>query len=180
MDDVRPTLGVKRLEALSDQDLSDLCEATEGAILDGGGFGWVKPPPRDTLERYWRGVLLVPERELHVALLGGTICGSGQLYRNPKNNEAQGFACQLTSAFVAPWARGHGLARMLTESIEASACAKGFRLLNLDVRDTQCAAIALYESMGFVRWGHHPHYAMVDGSEIGGRYYYKLLDQPPK
>ena len=28
-----------------------------------GSAGW-KPPPRDVMERYWKGVLLVPEREL--------------------------------------------------------------------------------------------------------------------
>ena len=176
MDDVPPKLDVARLAELSDQDLSDLCEATEGAILDGGGFGWVKPPPRETLERYWRGVLLVPERDLFVARLNGAICGSAQLYRHPRNNEAQAFACQLSSAFIAPWARGHGLARLLIEATEGAARAKGFRTLNLDVRDSQHAAIALYESMGFIKWGHHPFYALIDGKEVGGGFYYKRLD----
>src|SRR5256885_5362883 len=26
------------------------------------GFGWLKPPPGQVLENYWKGVLLVPER----------------------------------------------------------------------------------------------------------------------
>lgn len=180
MDDANPKREVGRIDDLSDQDLSDLCEATEGAVLDGGGFGWVKPPPRDTLERYWRGVLVVPERELFIARLNGSICGAAQLYRFPRNNEAQAFSCQLTGAFIAPWARGYGLARMVVEAIEGAARARGFRLLNLDVRDTQTAAIALYESMGFVKWGHHPFYALIDGKEIGGGFYYKRLDTPEK
>ena len=41
------------------------------AIIDGGGFGWVNAPGRLALETYFRGVLLVPERELFVARLNG-------------------------------------------------------------------------------------------------------------
>ncbi len=41
------------IEDLSDLDLADLCDATEAAIIDGGGFGWLTPPSRHVLERYW-------------------------------------------------------------------------------------------------------------------------------
>ena len=54
---------VERLTQYSGTDLDDLCEATESAILEGGGFGWLKVPPRQVLENYWKGVLLVPERQ---------------------------------------------------------------------------------------------------------------------
>jgi len=43
------------------------------------------------------------------------------------------------------------------------------------VRETQGAAIALYESMGFVRWGTHPRYAKVEGKLVAGLYYWKDL-----
>ena len=36
---------IEPLEEVSDDDLEDLCDAAESAILDGGGFGWLKPPP---------------------------------------------------------------------------------------------------------------------------------------
>ena len=42
------TLGkvwVEHLTQYSGTDLDDLCEATESAIVEGGGFGWLKPPP---------------------------------------------------------------------------------------------------------------------------------------
>ena len=35
---------VERLTRYSGTDLDDLCEATESAIVEGGGFGWLKPP----------------------------------------------------------------------------------------------------------------------------------------
>ena len=55
---------VDRLTKFSGTDLDDLCEATESAIAEGGGFGWLTPPPRQVLENYWKGVLLVPDRRL--------------------------------------------------------------------------------------------------------------------
>ncbi|HYG84720.1 MAG TPA: GNAT family N-acetyltransferase [Azospirillum sp.] len=170
------TVSVDRIdEKLRPADLDDLCDAADAAIRDGGGFGWVEPPPREVMERYWRGVLIVPDRFLFVARLDGVIAGSAQLVRPPRNNEAQAHACQLTTAFVAPWARGHKLARSLTLAVEHEARAMGFGILNLDVRETQQAAIAMYESLGFRRWGTHPYYARVGGRFVAGHYYFKDL-----
>jgi ribosomal protein S18 acetylase RimI-like enzyme len=173
-----PLLAVERVSRFSDEDLHDLCEAADAAIIDGGGFGWVAPPGRVSLERYFKGVLLVPERELFCARLEGRMVGSAQLVRPPKNNEAQAFAASLMHSFIAPYARGHGLARVLTQRVEEGARALGYHLLNLDVRETQHAAIALYESMGYIRWGVHPSYARVAGKTIRGVYYCKVLKTP--
>ena len=166
---------VEHVQELDDDDLAALCEATDAAIIEGGGFGWVNPPGRRALESYYRGILLVPERELLVARMDGIIVGSAHLVKPPRNNEAQAFAAQLMHAFVAPYARGHGLARMLTEGVEIRARELGYHVLNLDVRETQTAAIALYEAAGFVRWGTHPAYARVKGMVIQGHYYCKRL-----
>ncbi len=170
-----PDTSVERLEKFAGTDLGDLCDATETAILAGGGFGWLRPPPRDVLERYWRGTLLVPERVVLAARIDGVIAGSVQLVRPPRNNEAQAFAATLTTHFVAPWARGHGLARTLAVEAEEAARAAGFRFLFLDVRETQTAAIELYESLKYERWGVNPNYAMVDRRMVAGYYYSKRL-----
>jgi RimJ/RimL family protein N-acetyltransferase len=77
--------------------------------------------------------------------------------------------------FVAPYARGHGLARLILQCAEEHARGLGFHVLNLDVRATQTGAIALYEQLGFVRWGTHPAYARVKGATVQGHYYYKSL-----
>jgi len=170
------TLTVERAEALDDADLADLCEATDAAIIEGGGFGWVDPQGREALTRHFRGVLLVPACELFIAKLDGVPVGSAQLLRPPRNNEAQSFSAQLTHAYIAPYARGHGLARLLVKRVEERAAALGHRVLNLDVRDTQTTAITLFEAMGYTRWGTHPAYARVRGQTVAGHYYYKLLE----
>jgi ribosomal protein S18 acetylase RimI-like enzyme len=120
-------------------------------------------------------VLLVPERALFVGRLDGVVVGSAQLVRPPRNNEAQAFSAHLTSAFVAPGARGYGLARGLVAAVDQHARSSGIELLNCDIRETQAAAIKLYETCGYVRWGMHPAYAKVEGRIIIGYYYMKRL-----
>jgi ribosomal protein S18 acetylase RimI-like enzyme len=170
------TLSVEIASKLAAHDLEDLCEATNAAIIEGGGFGWVQSQGRAALARHFRGVLLVPDRVLFLARLDGTVVGSAQLVRPPRNNEAQAFAAQLTHAYIAPYARGHGLARRLVARAEEHAAAMGFRVLNLDVRETQERAIALFEALGYTRWGTHPAYARVEGRTVAGHFYYKLLE----
>ena len=169
---------VARVSELAGSALHELCDAADAAILDGGGFGWLTPPPRHVMEGYWKGVLLVPERELVIGRLDGVVAGSAQLQRPPKNNEAQAFTGQLTTFFVAPWARGHGLARSLVLAVEEAARDAGLRALNLDVRDTQQRAITVYEQLGYQRWGSHPRYAWIDGRWHTGLYYVKDLTGP--
>ena len=109
-----PKIAVERLSSFDGSDINDICDAAEAAIVEGGGFGWLTAPPRHVFETYWRGVLLVPERQLLVGRLDGVIAGAAQLVRPPRYNEAQAHAATLTGHFVAPWARGHGMAASRT------------------------------------------------------------------
>ena len=172
----RPATTAEAITEFSGPDLHDLCDAAEAAIADGGGFGWLKAPQRHVMETYWKGVLLVPERDLFVARLDQTIAGSAQLVRPPRYNEAQATVGQLTPSFIAPWARGHGLARRLVEEAEREAVKEGFAVINLDVRETMESAIQLYESLGYIRIGMHPYYVKIDNEVLKGYYYYKVID----
>jgi ribosomal protein S18 acetylase RimI-like enzyme len=163
------------LTELKGADLADICTATEEAVRDGLGFDWVRPPVRETLEAYWRGVLLVPDRELIVGRADGAIAGTGQLLKPPSNNEAGAFNCTLSTFFVAPWARGHGLARLMLDAFDTRARKAGFFQISLDVRETQTAAIALYEGAGYRRWGTKKRYARVDDRFVRGFFYTKDL-----
>ena len=170
-----PKTSVELVDELSAVDLSDLCDAAEMAINDGGGFGWLAPPPRDVLESYWKGVLLIPERDLLIGRLDDVIAGSCQLLRPTRNNEAQSFSCNLTTHFVAPWARGHGLSAELIRAAEDRSIETDFDVLNLDVRETQIAAIRLFEGLGYSLFGEHPYYARVDQNYVKGCFYFKKL-----
>ena len=168
-------VAVEKISKLSKRTLHELCEAASQAILDGAGFGWLRPPPAQDFERYWRGVVLVPERTLLVGRLDGVIGGSVQLVSPPPQKEAWAFACLIDTHFVAPTARGHGMASALLKGVEKEARAEGFTVMNLSVRETQDAAVSLYEGLGFKRWGTHPKYALVDGATVAGHYYSKEL-----
>ena len=141
---IDPIASVERIEELCANELNDLCDATDAAIQGGGGFGWLDLPARDILERYWQGVIAMPARVLMVARLDNVICGTCQLWKPPVNNEAQKHIVQLTTNFIAPWARGHSLAKKLIEKVEEEALKEGFAVINLDVRETMTEAIALY------------------------------------
>ena len=51
----------------------------------------------------------------------------------------------------------------------------GFKIINLEVRETQLRAIQLYEQAGYVRFGINPRSVFLDGKYIAGYYYYKEL-----
>lgn len=177
-------LSVEIADTLSAADLNDLCEATESAIEAGGGFGWIQSPGRESLERYWKGVLLVPERHLLAARMDGVICGAVQLIEPSRHNEAQSFSATLLASFVAPWAQRRGSGRKLVETAEKLARDMGYKVLQMDVRQTQTVAIRLYESMGYERWGTNPAYALVNNRVIAGYHYSKMIapmhGYPPK
>jgi L-amino acid N-acyltransferase YncA len=169
---------VEILDRFLGSDLADLCQATVDAVIDGQGFGWVKPPATSTLEAYWRGVLLMPDRTLLVARFDGAIVGTLQLVRPPKNNEAGAFAAEVMTFFIASWARGHGLGRGLLAQAEALARREGFKTLDTSIRGNRVAAIALAEGSGFKRWGTKERYARVDNHYLPGYFYSKNIDVP--
>ena len=119
---------------------------------------------------------MIPELELVVGRIDAVVASSCQIVRPPRNNEAQRFACNLTTFFVAPWARGNGLAPLMLEEAEALARTEGFKMINLDVRATQSDAIRRYEAAGYIRFGTHPKYALVQGEYVPGYYYYKEVE----
>ena len=148
-------------KTLSKVDLQELCEATEEAILAGGGFGWISPPSLKTLQDYWK--------------LDNVVAGSAQLIKPAKNNEAQSHSCTLSTFFFASWARGFGLAKAVFEKAELKAKQDGYKIINLEVRETQLRAIQLYEQAGYIKSGINPKSVFIDGKYIAGYYYYKEL-----
>ncbi len=171
-----PKTSVEKRTTLKPSELTELAVATEDAIRDGIGFNWMAPPMRETLESYWQGVMMVPHRSLFVGWVDGVIAGSIQLVRPSKSKETSSFAATIEAHFVAPWARGHGLARLLLEAVEREAAKDGFSVINLSVRETQERALALYREHGYIEWGAMPYYEYVNASMVSGHFFYKKLE----
>ncbi|MEI7669054.1 MAG: GNAT family N-acetyltransferase [Pseudomonadota bacterium] len=166
---------VSEITEFNSSDLEDICLATEDSIREGIGFNWISPPSRDVLESYWRGVLVVPERTLFAGRLEGTLAASIQLIKPPPSKQTTKFNATLGYHFVAPWARGHGLAKALLQAAEEEAKNCGFSVISLNVRETQEAALKLYHESGYIRWGIMPYYEMVGEAMIAGHYFYKNI-----
>ena len=72
------SIRVEALSFLSNIDLADLCNITEQAVKAGGGFGWLSVPPRNILNKYWKGVILIQNRKLIVGRVNKAIAGTLQ------------------------------------------------------------------------------------------------------
>ena len=102
-------------------------------------------------EEDWRKRLL--ENPTYVAVLGGEDVGAAT---GCPHYDRDG-AAALVGMWVAPLARGRGLACALIEEVIAWAREEGFPHLFLDVADENAAAIKLYERMGFAPTGVKNH-----------------------
>ena len=169
---------VKKTNVFKKGELEELTSATIDAIEEGIGFGWIKRPPKNKVRKYWKGVLLVPNRWLFLGRYKGLIAGSLQVVTFSSSNEASMFRVFIDTHFVATWARGHGLAKLLLEEAEKECKLNNYSHVLLDVRETQKRAIKLYEQIGYKLWGELPVYHKLnDQKMVSGKYYYKYLGE---
>ena len=118
----------------------------------------------------------MPQRNLFIGTFNGAVAASLQVVFPNKSNEASSFSASIDTHFVSPWARGHGLARLLLEAGEELVLKKGFGQILLEVRRSQKRAIKLYESLGYEEYATHPAYAYIKDHYVAGKYYFKILD----
>lgn len=89
-----------------------------------------------------------PGTDLLVARADGVVAGMATLVSFPL---ATGWRGHVDDVVVDDAHRGQGIARRLLEAIIQLAETRGLRTLDLTSRPSRRAAIALYESVGFVR-----------------------------
>jgi len=102
----------------------------------------------------WIGASLSGERPTWVAEMQGQTVGMVSLELVDSDPEvANGReVAAVTSLSVLMSAGRQGIGRALTVFAEEQARARGVRLLTLNTRPTNAAAIALYEGLGYRRW----------------------------
>ena len=169
------SISVDTINKLSDVDLADLCNITEQAIQAGGGFGWLRVPTREILNQYWQKIIDDHLNNLIVGRLNGVIAGTLQLSYEAPNIESRKNIAQIKRHFVAPWARGYGLAKSMIDFSEQKAKEENIKSIQLAVRETQDAAIQLFTNKNYKVWGENPFYALINGNFIKGIYFYKNL-----
>lgn len=173
-------LSVEKITSFTPLDLEDLCDASVETMKETMGFtlgqytGESKLN-KDKMQRYWEGVVLVPELILIVGKLDGTISGSLQIVKPSLSNISSTFSCTIENHFVAPWARGYGLSNLMLDMAEKEAKKLGFDIIKLSVRETRDRAIQVYEKRGYKKWGVLPKYEIDNGKVVKGFFYYKQL-----
>ncbi len=168
-------ISVETLNKLTEVDLADLCNITEQAISAGGGFGWLRVPTREVLNKYWNKTTENNFTHLVVGRLNGVIAGTLQLTYEEQNVESRKNIAQIKRHFVAPWARGYGLAKSMIDFAEEKAKENNIKSIQLAVRETQEAAVQLFSSKDYNKWGENPYYAFINGSFVKGIYFFKNL-----
>ncbi len=178
-DEAGTPIMVEAVDSLSDEELDALAAATRDAVADGEDIAWLTPPPVEKLRAFWKGVLSAPRRQLIVGRFKGRIAAAVQLVLPGTIHEAGAHQGTIETFFVAPFARGHGLARALLEKAEELARAQHLIVLDLSIRADRRRAIELVERLGYRRWAEKPHYALIDGRFHTGYFYTKTLDATP-
>jgi ribosomal protein S18 acetylase RimI-like enzyme len=108
-------------------------------------FEELTPGPQRLAERIRE---LLPDDDLEVLLAGDGPDGLAVLRFRP-SLWSDALECYLAELYVVPARRGHGLGRALMEASIELAREKGADYMDLGTAETDRAARALYESLGF-------------------------------
>jgi GNAT superfamily N-acetyltransferase len=154
-------------------DLRELALLLLDAIDDNAGVSFMPGLTQADAETWWRSVLSAPRAIVLAARDDGRIVGTVQLHASwAPNQPHRGDVAKL---IVHRRARRRGIARALMKALEDAARAAGLTVLLLDTRKGDHPE-RLYASMGWVRVGEVPRFALnPDGTLCTTVFYYKDL-----
>lgn len=137
-------------------------EAVHRLVADvaalGGAVGWLEVPDREQTRAWLEGVLAGGSR-LVLARSGSDVLACGSWTRLPE--PVRRHNAEIRKVMTMSHARGRGLARQVTAALVEDADRAGIEVLSLAARGNNHAALALYESLGFVVTGRRPDWIAV-------------------
>ena len=143
-------------------------------VAQGAALGWQEPPPRDEVEALLREVAdgsAHGDACLVAGILESRLVGIGYWRRYARATHWP--HVDIEKVAVAPEMQGHSLGRRLMEELVAAARDANAEVITLDLRADNDRASALYESLGFVRYGVLPRFVAV-GADRYDKYFYAL------
>jgi ribosomal protein S18 acetylase RimI-like enzyme len=157
----------------AESDIRGLAQVLLDAIDSNAGVSFMPGLTEAAAEAWWRSVVTTDRAIVLVARDGGVVVGTVQI--QPSWAPNQPHRGDVAKLIVHRRARRRGIARALMEALEVEARAAGFTLLLLDTRKDDYPE-QLYASMGWVRVGEVPDFALnPDGSMCSTVFYYKAL-----
>jgi ribosomal protein S18 acetylase RimI-like enzyme len=155
------------------EDLDGLVDLLFDAIDDNAGVSFMPGLTRSEAEAWWTSVLAPQRAIVLLAREGRSVVGTVQI--QPSWAPNQPHRGDVAKLIVHRRARRRGIGRALMEALEAEARGAGFTLLVLDTRKGDHPE-RLYSSMGWVRVGEVPNFALnPDGAMCATVFYYKPL-----
>ena len=158
------------------QHLGALADILVDAVDSGASVSFMSPFTREQAHSFW-GSLLPAVRAGRILMLGGfverALVGTVQLHLSTPPNQPH--RAEVAKLLVHRRARRRGVARTLMTRVEELARARGRSLLTFDTL-TGSAAEELYLSLGYVRAGIIPGYALLPtGEPASTSIFYKAL-----
>jgi GNAT superfamily N-acetyltransferase len=169
------TLEVRRLAAVSDDQLQALVDVLVDCVEGGASVSFMLPMTRDKALAFWRHVadgVARGERALLVAEDAQGIVGTVQVIMAQPENQPH--RADVAKMLVHRRARRQGAGAALMSAAEAAARDAGKTLLVLDTADDTAAR--LYARLGWQAAGSIPRYALLpQGGECATTYFYRSL-----
>ena len=173
------TLDVRRLDAVSEDDLHALADVLIDCVEGGASVSFMLPMTRDKALAFWRKVadgVARGERVLLVAEDARGVVGTVQVILVQPENQPH--RADVAKMLVHRRSRRQGAGAALMRAAEAAARDAGKTLLVLDTGDDTAAR--LYARLGWQPAGTIPRYALLPGGgECATTFYYRsLIDKP--
>lgn len=157
---------VRRLYSLNEQQIEELAGVLIDCVEGGASVSFMHPLTLERAVAFWRGVaegVAAGRRALLVAEDAQGVCGTVQLVLEQPENQPH--RADVSKMLVHRRARRQGLGAALMRAAEATAREGGKTLLVLDTV-TGGDAERLYESLGWVRVGVIPNFALMPEGEL--------------
>lgn len=140
---------------VSCEEIEQITEVFARLVADGAALGWVDPPGHDEIAELIGGLAAATatgDARAAIARVGdGSIVGIAYWtrYQRPTHRPH----ADIEKVAVDPRTQGAGIGRELMNVLVTSARDIGVEVITLDLRGDNGRAIALYESLGFERYG---------------------------
>ena len=170
-------IAIERIDAATDDIVRELAAVLVDAVDGGAGVSFMAGLQFDEAAEWWRNTLRAQSERtvVLVARDGRGVVGTVQL--QPSWAPNQPHRADVAKLMVHRRARGRGIAGALMQELERHAREQDFTLLLLDTCKGS-AAERLYTSLGWIRAGEVPNFALnPDGTWCDTVFFYKQIGQ---
>ncbi|MCM1012506.1 MULTISPECIES: GNAT family N-acetyltransferase [unclassified Brevibacterium] len=169
-----PAAGLSADTVLDAAELDDLTRLLDDLVSGGAALGWIEPPSREEVSALLEDLAIATaENDARVALARSQGAVVGFAYWTRYTRPTLRRHVDVEKVAVGAAVQRAGIGRSLMTALISEARDLGVEVMTLDLRGDNDAAIRLYESLGFVRYGLLEGFVAV-GDERYDTHFYAL------